>query len=70
MCTKSEGDEMFRVFNKYYRRKKVEDGDESTLDRLYDASFIDYSYSDDVLYAEASAIGRQYKPRLFRKAFF
>ena len=35
-----------------------------------EASFIDYSYSGDVLYAEASAIGRQYKPRPFTGRLF
>lgn len=67
MCTKDEGDEMLRVFTKYYRKRKVEEGDEAALNSLYGASFIDYSYSGDTLYAEASAIGRQYKPRLFGK---
>mgnify|MGYP001777106223 CR=1 FL=1 len=70
MCTKAEGDEMLRVFDKYYHKKKVDKEDEESLDRLYDASFIDYSYSNDVLYAEASAIGKKYKPRLFSKPFF
>ena len=70
MCTKDEGEEMLRVFDKYYRRKKVDGDDRKMLDYLYEASFIDYSYSGDILYAEASAIGRQYKPRPFTGRFF
>ena len=70
MCTKDEGEEMLRVFDKYYRRKKVDGDDRKMLDYLYEASFIDYSYSGDVLYAEASAIGRQYKPRPFSGKLF
>ena len=67
MCTKDEGEEMFRVFDKYYHKRKVDPQDEKSLDRLYEASFIDYSYKGDVLYAEASHVGRQYKPRLFSR---
>ena len=70
MVTKDEGDEMLRVFDRYYRRRKVDEGDRRMLDYLYEASFIDYSCSGDVLYAEASAIGRQYKPRPFTGRLF
>lgn len=66
MCTRDEGEEMLRVFSKYYRRRRVDIEDEWMLDRLYHASYIDYSYTGDVLYAEASAVGRIYKPRLIK----
>ncbi len=70
MWRRDEGDEMLRVFSKYYRRRKVDSEDMPMLNYLYDASFIDYSYKGDVLYAEASPIGKQYKPRLFKKPLF
>lgn len=61
MWRRDEGEEMLRVFSKYYRRRRVDSEDRPMLNRLYDASYIDFSYSGDVLYAEASAIGRKYK---------
>lgn len=57
---------MLRVFSKYYRRRRVDELDMVPLDNLYAGSFIDYIYVGDVLYAEASATGRRYKPRYLR----
>ena len=48
------GDEMERVFTKYYRRRRVENQGVEMLDDLYDASFVDYVYVGDELFVEAS----------------
>lgn len=62
--TMKEGMEIYRVFDKYYRGRRVEDGDRKALDSLYEASYIDYEFRDGVI-ARASRKGRQ-----FKKAYF
>jgi len=59
MCTEAEGRELSRVFNRYFSKREVDESDREILDNLYVAGYIDYSYSDKKLYAEASdGIGR------------
>lgn len=64
-CTRHEGMEIYRVFDKYYRGRKVDDGDRKVLDSLYEASYIDYEFRGGVMYARASRKGWQ-----FKKAYF
>ena len=61
------GEELYCVFDKYYRGRRVDKSDRKTLDYIYQASYIDYSYSDGALFAEASDIGRMFRPHPLRR---
>ena len=66
MCKESEGENMIHVFTRFYNGAFVTDlnpGERAALDRLYNASYIDIRVVDGREYAEASALGRQFKPR-------
>ena len=57
---------MISVFTRFYSGAYVTDldsGERSALNRLYYASYIDIRMVDGREYAEASALGRQFKPR-------
>ena len=57
---------MIHVFTRFYNGAFVTDldpGERAALDRLYNASYIDIRVVDGREYAEASALGRQFKPR-------
>lgn len=66
MCKESKGKDMISVFTRFYNGAYVTDldpGERAALDRLYNASYIDIRMVDGREYAEASALGRQFKPR-------
>ena len=66
MCTEPEGEDMMNVFSRFYNGAYVTDlnpGERAALDRLYNASYIDIRMVDGREFAEASALGRQFKPR-------
>lgn len=48
-------------------RRRVDKSDRKTLDYIYQASYMDYSYSDGALFAEASDIGRMFRPHPLRR---
>lgn len=57
---------MINVFTKFYSGAYVTDldpGERAALDRLYNASYIDIRMVDGREFAEASALGRQFKLR-------
>ncbi len=57
---------MINVFIRFYNGAYVTDldsGERAGLDRLYNASYIDIRIVDGREYAEASALGRQFKFR-------
>ena len=66
MCKEFEGEDIIHVFTRFYNGAYVTDldpGERAALDRLYNASYIDIRVVDGREFAEASALGRQFKLR-------
>lgn len=67
MCTDPEGDEMLRVFSKFYNGAYVDTDispeEKKALESLYESSYIEMRMKDNRVYAVASPLGKQFKKK-------
>ena len=61
MCGYDHGEELRRVFRKYYRDRIVDDEDFAELDTLSSAGYIELFVRDGAAYARAGPIGRLFR---------
>ncbi len=61
MCSKKQGEELMKIFAKYYSGRHVDDSDSDVLDTLSMTGYLEYYIQDGKLCAHAGSIGKLFK---------